>query len=769
MQVQFRQWISDGSGAPYYARKKFSVEKPLASATAYVCGLGQFQFSINGQKVGNHELDPGWTNYRRLVEYVTFSVTELLVPGENVMGLQVGNGWYIKMDEGYTFSFPPFMPPNPNPYRPFGDTLPLAVRLELTYADGTTQVVDGDSSFRVHPHAVTMTNIYGSETMDGRMVPHGWDGIEFDDSHWAPAQICKGPEGKLLEQFQPPVQVIGSYEAKFLHRIGCRDIYDLGQNMSGILEFEVRGEAGDEIRVYPAEKLDEQGNVDQMAKGWAELSNCVTYRIGQSQRVELYRMTFTYFAGRYLAVEHDGAAELLSMTGHAISSAAVKAGSFSCDDHRLNQIYDLVEKAVEANMVSVHTDCPTIERYAWQEPNHLMAPSIFYMKDGRKLWEKFLLDLRTDQHTAQDYFMDLAGERFYPGDGLVPAMAPCYVPNVLPVPGMGSFYDTIAWGSTIILAPYWHYLFYGDISIVRDNYQAGVRYVAYLKSKLTPEGFISHGLGDWGHPKGQFLRENVETVFYYADLKTLAYFAGILGYKDDEERFAKEAETVKENYNGRLLVQHPQKGYWCYKAWCEPDQLVMTQASQAMPLFWGMVPEEYQKDIIQAFRDTLEEAEAFVCGEISLPYVIQTAARQGWHELICRFICRPDHPSYYAFVLDGETTLGEYWETNPRSHCHDMMGHIIEWYYNGLGGIQPLAPGFSQVKIAPYLPEHMKELQCAYQAPGGSICVHLIRKENCVTVEVFVPREIKYEVDLSQLGESVLTVNEYDSSREENV
>ena len=161
-----------------------------------------------------------------------------------------------------------------------------------------------------------------------------------------------------------------------------------------------------------------------------------------------------------------------------------------------------------------------------------MAPSIFYMKDGRKLWEKFLLDMRTAQHTADDYFLDMEGNPYYPGEGLMPAQCPCYFPNVLPVPGLGDFYDIIPWGSTCILGTYWHYLFYGDKQIVEENYEAGKRYLEHLKTKVNADGFLNHGLGDWGNPKNELVRENIETAFLYADAKTLAYFAEVLGTRN---------------------------------------------------------------------------------------------------------------------------------------------------------------------------------------------------------------------------------------------
>ena len=751
------RWITNGTAKPFWARKVFEIEKAVKCATAKVCGLGQFHFWMNHEKVEDHELDPGWTDYRKLIQYVTFDVTEQLHSGENVLEVEVGNGWFHKMDEHYSFHFPEFMPPNPNPYRPFGEELVLALELRIVYEDGSESVLHADDSFQVRRHPVVMSNVYGSETIDGRL-------FEAEESEWEQAVLVpkeKEPTGKLTKQCQPPVKVIRSYAGECLGNVNGREIYDFGQNMSGILEFEAFGKRGDEVRIYPAEKLAENGDVDQMAKGWVNLDSCITYIIGEDDRWEKCRMKFTYFAGRYVAVERVYGQEtrqagseirIRNVTAHAISSAWKTDGTFSCDDKRYEQIYSLVEKAVEANMVSVHTDCPTIERFAWQEPNHLMAPSIFYMKDGRKLWEKFLLDMRTAQHTADDYFLDMEGNPYYPGEGLMPSQCPCYFPNVLPVPGLGDFYDIIPWGSTCILGTYWHYLFYGDKQIVEENYEAGKRYLEHLKTKVNADGFLNHGLGDWGNPKNELVRENIETAFLYADAKTLAYFAEVLGYAEEKRQLERYADQVKENYNEKLLVWNEELNGWCYRAWDHPDELFLTQAAEALPLYWGMVSEEKEVDVVRAFRYTLEQKNALISGEIGLPYVIQTARKYGMSDLICRYILRDEHPSYYAFVLDRETTLGEYWEKNPRSHCHDMMGHIVEWYYNGIAGIRPLKPGFEKICICPYLPESMHEFACSYESVRGTIRVQVKDCGEEVELTVQVPEQIEFEIDLTELA-----------------
>ena len=738
-------WVTGESKTPFYLRRRFTLRAKPVRGELQACGLGQYNPWLNGQRVGDHFLDPAWTDYDKLVLYNRFDVTEQLHAGENALVLEVGNGWYLWDDSfGYGFHFPPFMPPNPNPYHPYGDSLVASFVLQVDYADGSQETICSDERCKTQPHGVKHSNVYGSELIRGAALQTGCSLPDFDDRDWGFASAAKPgqvPKGRLEEAKLPPVRAIARYEASGLGTVHGRRIYDLGQNISGVLYAQVRGKAGTTVRFYPAEKLDGEGDADQMAKNWMPIDNVISYEIGADNRVEEVSQTFTYFGGRYFAVEGD--AEVISLSAQAISSAWKRSGSFTCDDERYNRIYDMVEKTVEANLLGVHTDCPTIERFAWQEPNHLMAPSIFFMKDSKALWEKFLQDLRLAQHGPDDRFRDMDGRLFAPGDGLVPSQAPCYIPNVLPVPGMGSFYDIIPWGSTCILGTYWHYLFYGDACVVRDNYETGLRYLNYLKTKLNADGFLNHGLGDWGNPENRLARENVETAFLYADAVVLEGFARLLCREAEAGELHRFGEQVRDNYNKKLLRYHEELGIWCYQVWGEDGRI--TQTTQALPLFWGMVPQEHEADVARALRFALEEKQALIAGEIGLPYVIQSARRFGMNDLIARMITRPEHPSYYAFVLDGETTLGEYWERNPRSHCHDMMGHIIEWYYNALAGIQVLEPGFVRVRIAPWMPEGMNRFRCSYETPHGTITVSGQRTGTEVRFDARIPAGISCE------------------------
>ncbi|MDO5336263.1 MAG: family 78 glycoside hydrolase catalytic domain [Eubacteriales bacterium] len=752
---KIKQWITNGTDRPFYARKAWKLESLPKRAVINVCGLGQFQFFVNGEKVSDHVLDPAWTDYRKIIYYLTFDITDMLVCGENVLAAEVGNGWFLMDDNGkYVFHFPPFMPPNPNEYQPFGQVLMLAARLMLTWEDGREEVLCADESWKTAPHMILHSNVFGSETVDGRRRMEHWNDTLCKDETWENARLVRKeevPGGILCEQTIPATKVIQTYEGQYLHTVNDRVIYDFTQNTSGMLELEVIGKRGDVIYIYPAEKLDRYGDADQMAKNWMPINVCETYVIGSDDTWEHFAMTFTYFGGRYIAVEGCSAARLRNVRLRAISSAGENAGSFVCDDERYMQIYSLIERAVEANMVGVHTDCPTIERFAWQEENHLMAPAIMYMKRVDRHWEKFLTDTRLSQHTGEEHFHDGKGGEFYPGEGLIPSQAPCYMPNVLPVPGMGSFYDVIGWGSSIILGTWWHYQFYGSREIIEENYEAGKRYLAYLKTKVNADGFINHGLGDWGNPAGEFACENVETAFLYADARILAEFAAILGKKEDAESIAQYAAQVKKHYNEKLLVYDETRGCWCYRVWSHPEEIFMTQASEAMPLFWGMVPEDVEADVVKSLRKTVEDAGAFQSGEVGLPYIIQAMAQHGMNDLICRLVLRETHPGYYAFVRAGETTLGEYWEENPRSHCHDMMGHIAEWYYNGIAGIRIREAGFKRVLIKPYLPESMNQMQCIYQCASGEIKVSMKRCSREIDLKVETAPGIEAEIDRTYL------------------
>ncbi|MBR1623526.1 MAG: family 78 glycoside hydrolase catalytic domain, partial [Pseudobutyrivibrio sp.] len=342
------KWITNNTDKPFIARRTINISGPVKSAKALVTGLGQFNFYIDGKKISDHVLDPGWTDYRKTIQYVDFDVTEELTAGAHTLEIEVGNGWFCwDQDFGYSFHFPEFMPPNPNPYKAFSDYLICNMRLVVSFMDGSLDEIITDEAWQVKEHRVKHSNVYGSELI----------GAECGD--WQQAALVDSqniPAGKLTFQSQPAIKVIKTYQGKLISEKDGIRIYDIGQNISGLLRTKVRGKAGEKLIFKPAEKLDENGMPDQMAKNWMLIDTIISYEIETDNQVEEVRQSFTYFAGRYFAVE--GVADILELNADAITSAWKTDGSFNCDDDRYNRIYAMIEKTVEANMLSVHTDCP---------------------------------------------------------------------------------------------------------------------------------------------------------------------------------------------------------------------------------------------------------------------------------------------------------------------------------------------------------------------------------------------------------------------------
>lgn len=276
-----------------------------------------------------------------------------------------------------------------------------------------------------------------------------------------------------------------------------------------------------------------------------------------------------------------------------------------------------------------------------------------------------------------------------------------------------------------ILAAYEQYRFYGNKKVLSDNYESAKRYIEYLTkqyndynrlyNKNCRERFICAGLGDWGieQNKGRG-RENIETAFYYHDLMTMAEISKILK-KGDENEFLNQAESVKKMYNKSLLLTDNGAYYTDYQSG------KVTQTNQAIPLCFGLVPIEHIKDV-QNTLVKLCDGNHIECGEIGLTYILRSLAAAGRNDIICDMILKDTHPSYLRFVEMGETTLPEFWRDDARSRNHDMMGHIMEWFFVEVSGIKS-ENGFKTVNVKPHCTDFIDKFECVFNSIRGKISV----------------------------------------------
>ncbi|MEO8616856.1 MAG: family 78 glycoside hydrolase catalytic domain [Luteolibacter sp.] len=710
------QWIrhpdsSDSKLMPVLLRKKFAVTKPVRQAYLYVCGLGQFVGTLNGKEIGDHEMDPSWTDYDYTVNYVTFDVTAQLAAGQNALGLSIGPGWLDGKD------------PNLKP-RKFGPIRALA-QLHIQYTDGSSEDVVTDTSWKAGTSPFLSADIKATEVYDARMEQPGWDTPGFNDSKWVAAVTTPETAAVLATQSAPPQLTHKVLPGKFVSSPAADShVYDFGQNMNAQFSITVQGEAGQEVTILSGEFLNKDGTVNPSRAG----KSIYTLKGGGP---ETWRQTFGTIGMRYVqvsAVSPDGSKKdlprLNDVTGYFIYSASKNIGSFEASDPRYNQIRDLVLNALRSNLTSIHTDCPNLEKLGWQEVVWTLLSSYVYQHDVFNIYSKLMWDTRDSQRTF----------------GMVPTMAPNYFFNK-DTPNKGMYDDTAAWGSSLFHAPWHIYQTYGDKKILADNYDAMKRYLAYLKSK-EKDGVIRYGLGDWMAPAGTN-PANVDGGVYVMNTRILRDTAQILGEKSDAELFGKEYIRVRDAYNKAFF--DTEKGRY------NP----VTQGNQAMPLSWGIVPEGREQDVAKALVEEIANPTSnttqggkngsvkpnhISAGDVGNTFLWRALGDAGQQDLVQTMIMQPESPSYMSMINAGETALAENWNLgNIRSHNHDMLGGIFEWLYRTPGGISGLEPGYARIQLKPGMPNGLTSVTASSDSVRGLIGSAWKIEGDTVTWDVKVP------------------------------
>jgi hypothetical protein len=697
-------------------RRALNLSKPVRRAVVHLCGLGFHELRINGTKVGEDELEPGWTNYRKTCLYSSYDVTPLLKPGANALGVMLGNGMY-NVTGGRYIKF----------RGSFGEPAFTAV-LRIEYADGTAESVASDASWKCAPGPVVFTCIYGGEDYDARREQEGWDRPDFDDSRWTAALPVDGPGGRLTARSAPPVRVMEELSPAGITqpRPGIF-VYDLGRNFSGWPALSVSGPAGATVKLVPGELLDAGGLVTQHSSGgpvW------FSYTLRGRDR-ETWRPRFSYYGFRYVQVEGavpegEAAADsrlprVHALDGHFLYPAAAAAGRFACSNGDANRVHDLILTAIKSNFKSVLTDCPHREKLGWLECAHLLAGCFMYNFDCAGFYEKIARDMREAQ-------LD---------NGMVPDIAPEYT-----VFG-GGFRDSPEWGSAMVIAPWRAYMTYGDTGILADNYESMTRYTAYLGSRATGH-IVAHGLGDWydigpGDPGPSKLTSLglTSTGVYYQDIEILRKAAGLLGREDDARSFAGLAEEVRTAFNAKFYHADRQ----CY----DRD----SQTGNAMPLFLGLVAPDERGAVLTNVVDSIRaNGNRVTAGDVGFYYVVQALLEGGRSDVLYDMLCQTNGPGYMFQLAKGATSLTEAWDTNPASsqnHC--MLGHIEEWFYSGLLGIRAAAPGFKRIVIRPAMPGGLSWAGGHYDSVYGRIASRWTRAGStppagggsALTMDVVIP------------------------------
>ena len=711
--------------------------KKIVEATAYVCGLGFYEFSLNGKKVGNSEFAPLWSDYDKTVYYNTYDVTEQLRHGENAVGILLGNGFYNVQGGRYRKLQISFGPPT------------LLFELVINYEDGTSTTLRSDNDWKYDFSPVTFNCIYGGEDYDARREQKGWNQVGFDDSHWRPVVIQEAPKGILRPQTAPPVKIMERYDIQKVTKLNAEQVasaskstkrtvdpsafvLDMGQNLAGFPEIIVRGKRGQKVTLLVAEALTDEGACNQRQTG---RQHYYEYTL-KGEGDETWHPRFSYYGFRYIQVE--GAVlkgqknpqklpVLKNIQSCFVFNSAKKVSTFESSNRIFNAAHRLIEKAVRSNMQSVFTDCPHREKLGWLEQVHLNGPGLLYNYDLTAYAPQIMQNMADAQHA----------------NGAMPTTAPEYV--VFEGPGMDAFAESPEWGGSLVIFPFMYYETYGDDSLIKKYYPNMRRYVDYLKTRAEM-GILSFGLGDWydyGDFRAGFSRNTpvplVATAHYYMTVMYLIKAAKMVGNDFDIHYYTSLAHEILAAFNKCFLNKETaQYG-------------TGSQCSNALPLFLQMTQDSdeqgsYQPDakldekvLMNLIKDVEAHGNRLTTGDVGNRYLIQTLARNGQHELIYKMFNHEEAPGYGFQLKFGATTLTEQWDPRQGSSWnHFMMGQIDEWFFNSLVGIRP-STTYQKFIIAPQPVGDLKYVKASYETLYGTIVVDWTSQNGTFTLNISVP------------------------------
>jgi len=711
-------------------RKAFTLGKSIRKTTVNISGLGHYELYINGEKIGDRFLSPGWSYYQKREFYNTYDITEQILEGDNVIGVIVGNGFYNVNRERYRKLVIAYGYPK------------LIFNIRIEYSDGSVQNVFSDENCKVTPSPIVFSSIYGGEDYDARLEQKGWNLPGFDDKKWSKPVIIDDTKEKLVPERDFPLKVFEKFKPKrvFMSNTG-RTIYDFGQNASGIIALKVKGNRGAKIRIRPDELINDEGNVTQRSGGGPYEFNYIL----KGKGIEVWEPKFTYYGFRYADVEiidHGNGeipTEIVELNMLHTRNSALSAGTFQCSDTLFNDIFELIHWGIKSNMASVATDCPHREKLGWLEQTYLIGPSMHYNYDIKSLYNKIVYDMMDSQLE----------------NGLVPDIAPEYVPF------QAGFRDSPEWGSASIIIPWQLYQWYGDTAALERAYPMMTRYVEYLRSK-SKNKMLYHGLGDWydlgpKHPgEAQLTPKAVTaTAIYYYDLLIMAKVAELLDEDDDSKKYTDQSKLVKEAFQ---------------EAFYNPETGVCSTGSQtayAISLYTGILPEKDRGKVFNNLIDSIKDNDyALTSGDIGYHFLVRVLSQFGRSDMLYKMNNRTDRPGYGYQLKQGATALTESWAALPNvSNNHMMLGHLMEWFYAGLGGIyqddQSIA--YKNIIIAPKPVGDMNWVKCSYHSVRGMIISEWERKADRFRMKVEIPKSATAKVILPDLFKSsgVEVINSY--------
>jgi alpha-L-rhamnosidase len=697
------QWIEpgykeDSEFAAPLMRKEFSNSKKIKAATAYITAHGLYEAQINGTRVGDAYLTPGWTSYNKRLQYQAYDVTALLKNGANAIAVTLGDGWYRG-----NFSFD-------HRRNIYGKDIALLFQLEISYTDGTTATVVSDASWKSSTGAIRSNGIYQGEVVDATKEKNGWTLAGYDDQNWAAVNTSNASKDILIATYNEPIKKHERFaKGKRITTPKGEKVIDFGQNLVGWVQVKLRGKAGDTIKISHAEVIDKKGNfyTDNLRGAKAQ---AVYVLKGNGE--EIFEPHFTFFGFRYIKVEGvAGELQPEDFTAIALYSDMEQTGSFTSSNEKINQLQHNIEWGLRGNFLDVPTDCPQRdERMGWTGDAQAFFRTATFLRGVNNFFTKWMKDVAADQIKT----------------GSIPHV----IPNVLGEQGWAAG-GSAGWADVSTIIPWEMYLVYGDKRILENQYSSMKAWVGYMQSQSTNDLWNkgSH-FGDWlfytmaDDNDGNAAITNkylIAQCFYAYSTQLLINAAKELGKNDDVTTYTNLLQKIKDAF---------------LKEYTTPNGATMsnTQTSYVLALQFDLFPEAMRQQAADRLVANIKQyGNHLTTGFLGTPYLCHVLSRYGYSDVAYTLLLQETYPSWLYPVTKGATTIWERWDgirTNGdfqaitmNSFNHYAYGAIGDWMYRVMVGLdnEDGSIGYKKIRIRPHISGKFTHASATYQTQYGKL------------------------------------------------
>ncbi|GGM62121.1 alpha-L-rhamnosidase [Microbacterium saperdae] len=704
-----RTWRTMYSGAPLQLRRAFRVETPAIRARLYISARGIHRAHVNGLRAGDDELAPGWTRYESRIEYQAYDVTDALRDGENVLAVQVADGWWSGY-LGYNAR---------SQADQYGHRPELICALEILHANGTTTVISSDTQWRERSGSIVMADLLMGEYHDHASCTAGWREPAFDDSSWRNAVVSGADTGMLRAQSAPPVRVIDERTPVGITVTEAgTTVVDFGQNLVGRVRLDLTGQrAGSVVELLHGEMLDGT-RVYRANLRTAEARDLVV----ASGEDETFEPVFTVHGFRYLEIVGlDRPLDPTQVTAVVLSTDVPRAGAFSTSSALVNQIYSNISWGQSGNFVAVPTDCPQRdERLGWTADTQIFAPTASYNSDVHAFLTRWLDDLRASQRPSG------------------------VVPDVVPAPPTSHNFDIGApgWGDAAVIVPWHLYRVYGDRELLERHYPSMQAWVEWVASQ-NPDGLwtnaVGNNYGDWLSVDADTSRPLVAAAYRIRSTDLIADAASALGRFQDARHHRAEARRLRVLFEETFLEE---SGRLCGH----------TQTAYLFALAWRLVDDRHRDSLsAHLVRDLESRGARLTTGFLGVSLLCPTLVDINRPDLAYALLFQEEFPSWGYSIRHGATTIWERWDgwtehagfqtVEMNSFNHYSLGSVGEWLYRHVAGIEQAedSVGFRRLRIAPQFTDRFDHVRASYESVRGLIEVGWTRDESGYHLDVVLP------------------------------